>query len=41
MGDFSGAEDMNDTCGKMMHRGMIDRAFTVLNNGYTFNYLLL
>lgn len=39
--DFSGPEDMNDTFGKMLHGGTMDRAFTALNKEYKFNYLLL
>lgn len=29
MGDSSGPEGMNDTCGKMMHMGTMDRGFPV------------
>jgi hypothetical protein len=39
MSDFSGPEDKNDTSGKMIHMGTMDRAFIVLNKGYKFNYL--
>jgi hypothetical protein len=33
MGDLQGPEKMNDTCGKMMHMGTIDRGVTVLSSG--------
>lgn len=29
MGDSSGPEGMNDTCGKMKHMGTMDRGFPV------------
>jgi hypothetical protein len=38
MGDFMGPDKVNDTCGKTMHTGTMDRGFTVfiINNGVIF-----
>jgi hypothetical protein len=33
MSDVQGPEKGNDTCGKTMHAGTIDRSFTVYEHG--------